>query len=39
MGGGWGEEEGLRCHGPGLHARPDGVMGTASCGLNYDAQW
>lgn len=32
-------EEGLWCHGPGLHARPDGVMGTASCGLNYNAQW
>lgn len=32
-------EEGLWCHRPGLHARPDGVMGTASCGLNYNAQW
>lgn len=32
------EEEGLRCHRPGLPAHPDGVMGTASCGLNYGAQ-
>lgn len=39
-GSGWrGEEEGLWCHRPGLPAHPDGVMGTASCGLNYNAQW
>lgn len=38
-GGRRGEEEGLECHRPGLPAHPDGVMGTASCGLNYNTQW
>lgn len=38
-GGRRGEAEGLWCHRPGPPARPDGVMGTASCGLNYNTQW
>lgn len=38
-GGQGGEAEGLSCHRPGLPASSDGVMGTASCGRNYNTQW